>query len=129
MPGATRLPINEGTLGYLNYLDAAAHPSLYRNGKVLTRRDPDGSDAGTEGVNREKLQEVIRNARLHGEQRCTLMSNGFELLTGQADSGVDFLDQHQVVHKYYGECAQIVQAFTGGHAFAFDHNVRSASGK
>lgn len=129
MSSVARLPIEEGTSGYLNYLNAAAQPSLYRNGKVLTRRDADGSDAGMEGVNRERLQEVIRNARLDGEQRCTLKSNGFELLSKQSVSGVDFLDQHQVVQKYYGECAEVVQAFSGGKAFAFDHNVRSASGK
>ncbi len=52
------------TPGYLNYLSSQAQSSLYRNGKVLARRDRDGSDAGTEGVNREKQLMKIRNARL-----------------------------------------------------------------
>ena len=31
--------------GEFNYLDDHAESSLFRNGKVLTRRDEDGSDA------------------------------------------------------------------------------------
>ena len=34
-----------------------------------------------------------------------------------------------VVQEYYGQCVEIVQEVTGAHAFAFDHNIRSASGK
>ena len=33
-----------GHQGALNYLDEDAEPSLFRNGKVFTRRDEDGSD-------------------------------------------------------------------------------------
>ena len=32
------------TTGELNYLHGAAQSSLFRNGKVLTRRDLDGSE-------------------------------------------------------------------------------------
>jgi hypothetical protein len=112
-------------------MDATARPSLYRNGRVLTRRDPDGSDAGTEGVNREKQEMAIHNARiLKAGDRRTIKANGFELLTRPLASGsIDFFDHEQVVQKYYGACAEIVQEFTGARAFAFDHNVRSASGK
>jgi len=126
-----RLSGEEGTSGYLNYMDATARPSLYRNGRVLTRRDPDGSDAGTEGVNREKQEMAIHNARiLKAGDRRTIRANGFELLTRPLASGsIDFFDHEQVVRKYYGACAEIVREFTGAQAFAFDHNVRSASGK
>ena len=45
------------------------------------------------------------------------------------NGGVDFLDAQQVIRTYYGQCAEIVEAATGGQAFAFDHNIRSAQGK
>ncbi len=119
------------TTGHLNYLSSQAQSSLYRNGKVLTRRDPDGSDAGTEGVNREKQLMKIRNARLlQGSAQQTLTRNGYELLTeADAIDGIDFLNHEQVVHRYYPQCAEIVSAHTGARAIAFDHNVRSVTGK
>ena len=39
--------------GFFNYLDNSVRPSLYRNGEVLTRRDPDGSDGGSKGISLE----------------------------------------------------------------------------
>jgi hypothetical protein len=120
----------ESRVGILDYLEASAHSSLYRNGKVLTRRDPDGSDAGTVGVLKEQREISIHNARLLKEgDRCTAKMNGFELLTRPKTSAIDFLDQNQVVQKYYGQCAEIVREATGAQAFAFDHNIRSATGK
>ena len=131
MNSAAQVLVEEGTSGFLDYLDAHAQSSLYRNGKVLTRRDPDGSDAGTEGVNRQKQQMKIQNARLlQGAARHTLAKNGYELLTRPTSiEGIDFFDHQQVVTKYYPQCVEIVRAFTGGQVFAFDHNVRSAVGK
>lgn len=121
----------ESTLGEFNYLQASVESSLFRNGKVLTRRDADGSDAGMEGVLLEPKEMLIRNARrLTGAQQCKLGRNGFELRTrALSHDGIDFLDQNQVVHNYYAHCAEIVQEATGARAFAFDHNIRSASGK
>ena len=64
------------------YLDDAAEPSLLRNGKVLTRRDRDGSDAEWKGVNLEPKKMSVANARLlKGEAQPNLAKNGFELLT------------------------------------------------
>lgn len=119
------------TLGAFNYLQASAQASLYRNGKVLTRRDADGSDAGMAGVNLESRELTIANARrLTGAQRRTLSENGFELTAWDATgSGIDFLDQEQVLRDYYPRCVDLVQRMTGARAFAFDHNIRSASGK
>jgi hypothetical protein len=126
-----RVLAKEGTSGYLDYLDSGVQSSLYRNGKVLTRRDPDGSDAGTEGVNRQRQEMKIHDARLlHGAARHTLAHNGYELLTRpNSIDDIDFFDHQQVVNKYYPQCAEIVRAFTGAQVFAFDHNVRSATGK
>lgn len=128
---ATQLPREEGSSGFFNYLDDSARPSLYRNGEVLTRRDPDGSDGDSKGISLEEREMTVHNARrmMAGERR-TVETNGFEMLTrplGRRD--LDFFDQEQVVREYYGECAQIVGEVTGAHAFAFDHNIRSATGK
>jgi len=120
-----------GTSGLLDYLDPHVESSLLRNGKVYTRRDADGGDSGWVGVDRSKLQQPIRDARqLHGAERQTLARNGHELLT-RPDSiaGIDFFNHQQVVKSYYPQCAEIVRAFTGAQVYAFDHNVRSATGK
>ena len=121
-----------GTAGVLNYLAESVKPSLYRNGEVLTRRDRDGSDGGTEGVLKNEQEVVVNNARLlAGPQRRTLETHGFELLTRPlARSDLEFYDHQQVVQEYYAECAQAVQEATGAaRVFAFDHNIRSATGK
>ncbi len=121
----------ESTSGAFNYLQASVESSLYRNGKVLTRRDADGSDAGSEGVVLESREVAVHNARDRAAgERCTLDRNGFELLTQPlAEGSIDFLNQQQVVERYYSQCAELVQRVTGARAFAFDHNVRSALGK
>ena len=114
--------------GFLNYLDDSADSSLYRNGKVLIRRDADGDDGDMQGVDPSKQEMAVYNGRmLPAEQRPTLTQNGFELLTRPlAADGLDFLDHKQVVQDYYPHCARVVEAATGASAFAFDHNVRSA---
>ena len=131
MNSVAQISIESGTSGYLDYLDAHAIPSLYRNGKVFTRRDADGNDSGWQGVNRQKQQIPIHNARLlQGAARQTLAKNGHELLSQpHSIEGIDFFDHQQVVKEYYPQCVEIVRAFTGGQVFAFDHNVRSAVGK
>ena len=68
--------------GRLNYLDASIQSSLYRNGKLLMRRNADGSDTGMEGVVFDERQMTIHNARLlDGPERRCLGANGLELLT------------------------------------------------
>ena len=91
--------------GCFNYLDASVRPSLYRNGEVLTRRDPDGSDGGSEGVSLEERKMTVHNARrLKAEKRRTIKTNGFEWLTRPFGSrDLDFFDQDQVVREYYGQ--------------------------
>lgn len=120
-----------GTVGTLRYMDPVVQSSLYRNGKVLTRRDPDGSDAGREGIVILPCEVNVQDGRERAHAPyCTLAKNGSELLSSPlADPALDFLDHQQVVSHYYEDCARLVAAFTGAHAFAFDHNVRSALGK
>ncbi len=123
---------DEGRVGFFNYLDSSVRPSLYRNGELLTRRNSDGSDAGTKGVVFEERKMTVHNARrLDGKKRRILARNGFELLSRPLLSpDLDFFDHLEVVQDYYRECAQVVREATRArHVFAFDHNVRSAAGK
>ena len=60
------------------YLMASVPHSLYRNGKVFTRRDKDGSDAGRGGVDLEAGCMRIHDVRCRkSTARCTLTQNGF----------------------------------------------------
>lgn len=124
-------PVVEATSGLFRYLDGAAESSLYRNGKVLTRRDADGSDAGSVGMNRQRMEMKVHDARLlSGTARQTLARNGYELLAqSHRIEGIDFLNHLDVVTRYYPQCVEIVKSVTGGQVHAFDHNVRSAKGK
>ena len=118
--------------GVFHYMQPAAVPSLYRNGRVLTRRDRDGSDSGRIGIDLEEREMPVLDARgLAPAEQPTLVAGGFELVRRpMADPDLDFLDHDAVVRAYYPECAEIVRAATGAAIVAaFDHNVRSAAGK
>ncbi len=118
--------------GSFNYLHASVRPSLFRNGKVLTRRDRDGSDAKWEGVELEACDMPVCDARaLTGPERCALSANGFEARDCPLpDLRLDFINHESVVRAYYPHCVEIVRAASGAHfVAAFDHNVRSAAGK
>jgi len=119
-------------VGSFRYMAASAQPSLYRNGRVLTRRDQDGSDAGWEGVDLEDRDMPVHDARREqAAAQPTLVHNGFELChCPLPDTGLDFFNHEQVVRAYYPQCAEIVREASGaGFVAAFDHNVRSAAGK
>ncbi len=117
--------------GVFNYLSAATRSSLLRNGQVMITRDPDGNTTHSDGIDLEAHTLAVRNARLMGsDTRPTCDKNGFELLLRPlARDTLDFKNHTQVVEDYYGQCASIVAQATGARAYAFDHNVRSASGK
>lgn len=118
--------------GTFNYMSDAAEPSLYRNGKVLTRRDLDGSDAEWKGVDLTEFDMPVHDARqLAGADRKTLLANGFEMLARPLrDPELDFFDHQLVVRDYYPHCAEIIREATGARVVAaFDHNIRSAAGK
>jgi hypothetical protein len=126
------LPITDETnSGLFNYLDETVHPSLVRNGKVLTVRDADGNDSGTVGMDLEEKELVVYNARaVSDDTRLTCEVNGFELLNAPLnDEELNFIEHEEVVHDYYGQCARLVAEKNGAQAFAFDHNIRSATGK
>lgn len=122
---------DQSTVGLFNFLDETVSPSLFRNGEVLTNRDSEGNDFGTTGLMRNQKELTVDNARiLHVDERKTLQANGFELLNAPLkDENLNFFDNNQVVRDYYAQCCDLVAKKPGGRAFAFDHNVRSASGK
>ena len=119
-------------VGSFNYLTETASHSLYRNGKVLTHRDQDGSDTGWKGIDLEARQMPVRDARhLEPNARCTLVHHGFELRDHPlATPDLDFMNHDYVVRSYYPHCAEIVREASGARVVAaFDHNIRSATGK
>ena len=114
------------------YLSASAQHSLYRNGKLLTRRDQDGSDDAWVGAGLAARPMPVIDARgLAATEQPLLAAHGFELHTSRlADPGLDFLDHEEVVRSYYPQCAALLREATGARfVAAFDHNVRSAAGK
>ncbi len=124
-PGTAR------TQGLVSYMVESVNSSLYRNGKVLTRRDRDGNDADSVGMDVEELMIAIGDARsLKRECRRTIEIHGFELLDRPlARRNLDFYDHQHVVRDYYPECVAILREATGAaRVFAFDHNIRSTTG-
>ena len=117
--------------GAFTYMAPSVESSLYRNGKVLTRRDSDGNDTGWNRSHTEYRRMPVHDARgLAGPQRRTLAANGFELRERPLPApDIDFLDHGQVVRRYYPHCVDIVREASGArHVAAFDHNIRSAAG-
>ena len=67
--------------GFFNYMSKNSRNSLFRNGKVLTKRDINGSDAGSSGIDLEKEEMQVINARdQFGEKVISIDKNGFEIL-------------------------------------------------
>ena len=57
-------------IGELTYLAASVEASLYRNGKVFTRRDGSGNDSPWQGADLARRRMPIHDARdLAGDQR------------------------------------------------------------
>ena len=96
-------PADAARIGSFSYLTASVEHSLYRNGKVLTRRDREGSDAEWKGVDLEPRDMPVHDARrLEGTERRTLAANGFEVLASPlADPDIDFFDNDRVARAYY----------------------------
>ena len=90
---------------------------------------PDGFRLGADLEEREMAVIDARTAPPSG--RPTLTANELELIERpMADPALDSLDHEAVVRACCPECAGIVRAATGATTVAaFDHNVRSATGK
>lgn len=125
MHNATSSTSANVTRGLFHYLAAGVQSSLVRNGRVLTRRDADGSDGGSVGVDLEAHELEVHDGRLAD---CTLARSGFELHAHPVDElAVNFFDHADVVRRYYPHCASLLREITGARVFVFDHNVRSAT--
>ena len=96
--------------GVFNYMSADSVSSVYRNGKVMTIRDFGGSDAGSIGINYDKHEMKVINAReISSTETISLDKHGFELLPSKIDSlNIDFFNNKQVVELYYSHCADII---------------------
>jgi hypothetical protein len=115
--------------GIFNYISADSQSSLYRNGKVLTRRNLEGTDSEWVGVNYEQHEVVVNDAR--NGVSATLEKQGFQLVDDDIESlNINFFDNDVVLHNYYPLCADRVKESVGARAvYAFGHNIRSAVGK
>ncbi len=125
---ATNQPVR---IGAFNYLAASVENALYRNGKVLTRRDGSGNDSPWEGADMDARHMPVQDSRtLPKSDQPSIVANGFERCDAPlALADFDFLDHDQVVSRYYPACTEIIQSATGASLVAaFDHNIRSVSG-
>ena len=115
--------------GIFNYMSPDSQSSLFRNGKVLTRRDVEGSDGGWIGCEFEEQRVSVMNAREHFSGNLTV--SGFELIKDDIERfNIDFFDNKVVLEKYYAMCASAIKDALGARSvYAFDHNIRSATGK
>ncbi len=115
--------------GFFNYMSPNSQSSLYRNGKVLTRRNLEGTDSEWVGVNYEKYEVTVNDAR--EAVSATLEQQGFQLVENDIEGlNIDFFDNEAVLHTYYPLCADVVKDAVNARAvYAFDHNIRSAAGK
>jgi len=123
----------KGKRGKIPYISATTEHSLYGNGRVLTRRNLDGSDnEGWVGVDLEVWVQPVTDARdMAVAHQPTLNAHGFEVHTQPlATAELDFLNQEDVLRRYYPDCEALVREVSGARLVAaFDHNVRSAAGK
>ena len=120
------------TSGFFNYMSSSSQSSLFKNGKVLTRRDITGSDAESVGIELEKYKMDVVNARNSiNNKSISLEKQGFELFPSKLKNiDIDFFNNQQIINMYYAECADFIKEVTGAcSVHAFDHNIRSAIGK
>ena len=121
--------MQSGTLGHLNFMSEATKSSLYRNGGVLINREATGDESKYSGFEVDKYKINVINARQLFSPP-DLNVNGFELVMDDSFRfGFDFMNNAGVIEHYYPACETLLAKTMGGKVFAFDHNVRSASGK
>jgi hypothetical protein len=99
---------------------------LVSTGEVGTERAADGSDGDDFGSSWTRHRVPVGDGRA---AQLELDANGAELVPSDVDAevpGLDFLDQADVLARYYPHCCALVQVLTGAaDVYAFDHNVRS----
>lgn len=79
------------------------------------------------GAQWDSRQVLVRNGR---GKPFTLDKSGFALHADVRADHVDYYDEDAVVGVYYEDCERLLRRVTGAReVFAFDHNVRSDSGR
>lgn len=95
--------------------------------EVWTRRDTSGSDDTLHGAHWDLRELIIQDGR---RKPLSLDSNGFELLRDPKARHPDYFNEEDVIGKYYPQCEELLKRVTGASLVAaFDHNVRSESGR
>ena len=112
--------------GVVTYQSPSVPRGLYSTGNVFINRDGQGSDdpspVGCEPV--DVVLSVV-NGR-DPKHNLSLEQNGFQLFDHVYDH-IDYLDEEQIVGRYYAECENLIKVAIGAsRVVAFDHNVRSA---
>ena len=116
------------TQGQFQFMHKQTSSSLFRNGKVLMQRDERGDTNQAQGVDLVPQQMSVLDARLLGEpNKMTWLRNGFELVDAPVAT-IDYLNHKSVVEDYYPDCEALVKNLTQAKVYAFDHNIRAASG-
>lgn len=114
-----------GTVGVFNY----QHNDVER---VECYRDEAGSDSTLEGARWNDVALHVEDARDMATPP-TLHVHGFELVANAECvlNGDEYYSNEKVVQEYYDECQRIVLDACPGatSVVAFDHNVRSKSGR
>jgi hypothetical protein len=96
----------------------------------MIQRDADGNTTASKGVDLKPHKLSVYNARAMRANQPGCELNGFELLSAPlTDDALDLRNHKAFVTHYYPQCEKLVGELTGGNAYAFDHNVRSATGK
>ena len=89
--------------GFFNYMSENSHNSLFRNGKVLTKRDINGSDAGSLGIDLKKVEMPVINARDQlGKKKIYLDKNGFEIIPSNINHITTVILEHAGGRFYRG---------------------------
>jgi len=115
--------------GVFNYQSDSIKRSLVANGQIVTKRDGSGSDAELHGAIWEPKEVTVHNAR--SETALALDVHGFELRESPTTMLYgEFYEEDKILRNYYLECQELIKQVTGASiVVAFDHNLRSASGK
>ena len=92
-----------GVQASIRYLASDVQPSLFRNGKVGTKRDTTGDDDIWFGNTRSDREVFIHNARDNPE--ICLDKEGFELhqdhMSSEELNSIEFRNSKDVVTRYY----------------------------
>ena len=91
-------------------------------------RDQRGNFVESQGVATEPRELRIADARQLAPAAHMALEKRFR--TGRCPScKLRLLDHERITGHYYRDCEDLVAAQTGGRVWAFDHNIRSASGQ